>query len=267
VCPGLVSGFVLAAALACSSGEAPGKADVASPREAGAASPVEPEALGWEGENLLPNPGFEAGAEGWSIREQSEHWGEFRVVDDPVHSGAGAVHLRLHHGATLPPRRVKVYGVIHELSGVPFPETLGGFYRVERWEKSSERTALYLQAVVIVHVDPSDGSPKPELDEANYQLRYYLTGLDEAPFLLSNAKVAFVSKGQPTLGAWQRFEIPVRDDMERLWGVIPDGASRVSILFEARWDKMRRGESVYADVYYDDLFVGSRGDGGPGGTP
>ena len=35
----------------------------------------------WSGRNLVANPGFEAGREGWSIREESPYWGDFDVVE------------------------------------------------------------------------------------------------------------------------------------------------------------------------------------------
>jgi hypothetical protein len=208
------------------------------------------EGSAWPGENLLRNPGFEGGREGWSIRDQSLHWGDFRVVDAPVRSGRGAVHLRLHHGATLPPRPVKVYGVVQELEPGRVPETVGGYYRVERWDRvPADATDLYLQVVVIAWL--------PETEPlANLQIRYYLTGLDEPPFRLGNARVVFVERGAPRLGEWRRFELPLRDDFERLWEHVPARAERFSVLFEARWDNMPWGHAVYADVYYDDLFVG-----------
>lgn len=208
----------------------------------------------WAGRNLLANPGFEQGRAGWSIREQSPHWGDFRVVDQPVHTGRGAVHLALAHGETLPPRSVKVYGVVQELRPERLPETVGGFYRVERWEPGAEATDLYLQVVAIAWLGPPAGESTSR--PANRQLRYYLAGIAEPPFLLSNARVTFVSREAPVMGEWCRFELPLRADFERLWGELPEHVERLDVLFEARWDNMPVHSALRADVYYDDLFVG-----------
>jgi hypothetical protein len=225
-----------------------------------------PPAPSWPGPNLLANPGFEAGREGWSFRDQSPHWGDFRIVGRPTHSGLAAAHLRLHHTPALPPRRAKVYGVVQELRPGRFPETLGGFYRVDGWEKSVEGTDLYLQLVVIVWGDPTTAErmAKPGRAVSNYQLRYYLAGLEEPPFRLANARVAFVRRGPPPLGVWQRFEVPLRADFERLWGGVPQEFDHLSVLFEARWDNMPPRSGVRADVYYDDLYVGPGPVGGAG---
>lgn len=204
------------------------------------------------GPNLLANPGFEQGREGWSRREQSPHWGDFRIVDAPVRSGQAAAHLRLHHGATLPRRPVKVYGVVQQLTLDRLPERVGGYYRVERWDKSSDATDLYLQLVAIVWREAEAGETP-----TNQQIRYYLAGLDEPPFLLRNARVEFVAKGAPVLSGWQRFEVPLRADFQRLWEGDPEGPLKIDLLFEARWDNMPPASSVQADVFFDDLFVGS----------
>lgn len=211
-----------------------------------------PSGPSWPGENWLANPGFEQERSAWSYREQSPHWGDFRVVESPVHTGVRAVHLRLQHGSTLPRRPVKVYGVVQELAFNHLPDLLGGYYRVDRWERSASATDLYLQVVVIAWPAASAGAA-PE----NRQLRYYLAGLEQPPFLLSNAHIAFVSKGPPVLNRWQRFEISLRADFERLWGGAGEGYDKIEVLFEARWDNMPARSSVAADVYYDDLFVGN----------
>jgi len=212
----------------------------------------------WTGRNMLANPGFEQGRVGWSYRDQSPHWGDFRVVDSPVRSGQGAAQLRLHHGPTLPRRPVKVYGVVQQLTPERVPESVGGYYRVDHWDKSSEAIDLYIQLVAVVWLEAEAGEAP-----ANQQIRYYLAGLDEPPFLLRNARVEFVAKGAPVLGEWQRFEVPLRADFQRLWGGDPQGLSKIDLLFEARWDNMPPRSSVRADVYFDDLFAGEA----PGAPP
>jgi len=218
----------------------------------------------WSGSNLLVNPGFEEGRRGWRIREQSPHWGDFRVVEEPARSGRGAAHLRLHHAPTLPRRSVKVYGVVQELRLEALPEMVGGFYRVEHWDRGAERTDLYLQVVVVVWPPEEDSEPAKDAP-SNRQLRYYLAGIDEAPFQLTNARVQFVTRTDPVLGAWQRFELPVRADFERLWGGGPPRIGTIELLFEARWDNMPPHSGLRAEVYYDDLFAGPAAP--PSGAP
>ena len=91
---------------------------------------------------------------------------------------------------------------------------------------------------------------------SNYQIRFYLAGLVEPAFRLSNARLDFVTKGEPRQGEWVRFEIPVREKFQQLWGTIPANYEFIRILFEARWDNKQPGTAVSADVTYDDLFLG-----------
>jgi len=209
--------------------------------------------------NLLANPGFEAGREGWSYPTHSEFWKDFEIIDSGARTGRRVAYLRLEREGSSPPMRVEVHGVVQELRPEPFPERLGGWYRVQRWEKDSKRTALYLQVVVIVWDDPRIASivrsERPTGKLRNYQIRYYLAGLEEPPFQLLNARFEFVAKTPPELGVWTHFEVPLRADFERLWGVVPEGYGRLDIFFEARWDHMPEGTGVRADVYYDDLYL------------
>jgi hypothetical protein len=209
--------------------------------------------------NLLVNPGFEAGREGWSYPAYSKFWKDFEITRSGARTGRHAAYLRLERARRSPPRRVEVHGVRQELRHEPFPERLGGWYRVERWEKDSTRTALYLQVVVIVWDDPRIASivrPQEPTDKVrNYQVRYYLAGLAAPPFQLRNSRFEFVTRAPPKLGVWTHFEVPLRADFERLWGVVPKGYDWLDILFEARWDHMPRGTGVRADVYYDDLYL------------
>ena len=209
--------------------------------------------------NLLANPGFEAGREGWSYPTESRHWKDFEIVQSGARTGSHAVCLRLEREANRPPKPVEVHGVSQKLRPQPFPERLGGWYRVERWEKDSKQTALYLQVVVIVWGDPRIASivrsGRPIGNLRNYQVRYSLAGLEGPPFQLINARFEFVAKTPPKLGVWTHFEVPLRADFERLWGVVPGGYDRLDVLFEARWDHLPARSGVHAEVYYDDLYL------------
>lgn len=209
--------------------------------------------------NQLLNPGFEAGREGWSWREQSEHWSDFSIVSEPVRSGRGAARLSLRHAAGDPPRPSGVYGVVQELPPHAVPERVGGWYRVDRWQKSDPDTHLYLQLAAIVWGDPRTPeivSPqRPPRNLANYQLRYYLAGAERPAFRLLNGRVIHVSREQPEIGKWVHFEVKLREDLLRYWSVIPEGHDFIRLLFEARWDGLTPGQSVTADVTFDDLYA------------
>lgn len=210
--------------------------------------------------NLLANPGFESGADGWSYPETSPYWGPFAVVDAPVHAGRRAAHLELRSGPGSPPDGTRVFGVTQELRAGDVPDVVGGFYRVGSWEKGADVTHLYLQFVAIVWGDPATAAlvtpENPESGIRNYQIRYYLAGVNTPPFRLRNAKLEFVTREPPRLDEWVYFEIPLRSDFERLWGRVPEDFERIHLLFEARWDNKPTGSRIHADVYFDDLFAG-----------
>lgn len=210
--------------------------------------------------NLLKNPGFERGREGWGIMTGSANWSDFEIVTKPVRSGARAAYLPVH--AAPETRNVRVFGVLQELRSPEFPDTLSGWYRVADWDPGHPATSLYLQVVVIVWGDPRTdalvrgaqaGTGKPL---TNYQIRYYLSGIEEPPFRLQNARFKFLGKGKPTLGEWVYFETDLRKDFQELWKIIPAQYEFIRVLYEARWDNKPAGHAARTDVYYDDVFVG-----------
>lgn len=215
--------------------------------------------LGVGERNLLENPGFESGREGWSWREHSPHWSDFEIVDVPVRSGHGAAHLSLHHGPEDPPRSTGIFGVVQEIPPDVVPERVGGWYRVDRWEKSDPRIHLYLQFVAIVWGDPRTPeivNPKrPPRNLENYQLRYYLAGADRPAFQLLNGVVLLVSPELPEIGQWTHFEVSLKDDLLEYWQVVPEGHEYIRLLFEARWDRLPPGGSIAAEVTFDDLYA------------
>ena len=139
------------------------------------------------------------------------------------------------------------------------PEVVGGWYRVDRWEKSDPGASLYLQLVAIVWGDPRTPeivSPqRPPRRLRNYQLRYYLAGAERPAFRLLNGRVVFVSGEQPAPGEGTHFEVGLRGDLQRYWQVIPRDHDNITLLFEARWDDLEPGGSIAADVAFDDLYA------------
>jgi len=207
--------------------------------------------------NLLENPGFEEGREPWT-RMGGSVWGAFDVVDEPVRSGKAAARLAVRWESGKPGQPVKVFGVVQEPSPESFPETLSGWYRVGDWWSESPQTKLYVQVVVIVWDDPKTSELigiHGGTAVKNYQLRYYMAGIDRPPFLLANAKYKFVGRGLPKREQWVHFELPLRADFQELWGHVPSDFSSLRVLFEARWDAKPEGAGVRADVWYDDLVL------------
>lgn len=214
------------------------------------------------GANVLKNPGFESGRDGWSAMG-GQNWGAFDIVDAPVHGGLHSARLAV---AGLPdaPEKAKVYGVVQEVrrDELPgdFPDVVSGWYRVNEWNKPATGADMYLQVVVIIWGDPRAsaliGQPAGQKPITNYQIRFYLAGLVEPAFRLSNARLDFVTKGEPKQDEWVRFEIPVKEKFQQLWGTIPADYEFIRILFEARWDNKAAGTAVSADVTYDDLYFG-----------
>jgi len=187
-----------------------------------------------------------------------------------VRSGNNALYLELDSSRPGAGRSARVLGAVQELRPPRFPKAVTGWYRVERWEKTEApnhpRPAfVYLQVVVVVVGDPRASQlvypDQPDASIDNYQIRYYLAGASQPAFTLSNAKVQIVNESGPRLREWVRFELPIAEDFERLWGVTPENYDLVRVLFEARWDRKPPGTKVRAEVYYDDLRVMAQQDG------
>ncbi len=98
--------------------------------------------------------------------------------------------------------------------------------------------------------------PGPAQQVTNYQIRYFLAGVEAPPYNLTNARAKMISTDPPKMGEWIAFELSVRRDFKELWGVVPENYDFIRVFYEARWDHKERGAPVHAVVYYDDLFFG-----------
>lgn len=198
--------------------------------------------------NLLVNGGFEAGPDPW-ISLSTSAWGKpFSVSSRVAHSGAHSAQLELRApgGAS----GAKVFGVVQEITPDHFPEVISGYYYVGDWLKSTRKQ--YLQFVVIAF-----GATNLPGGYANHQIRYPLAGIDEEPFAIANARFLFLTRDEPPRGQWVHFERGVADDFRELWGAVPQDFEKLRILFEVRYDDKPVGAEGKADVYYDDLYLGS----------
>lgn len=214
--------------------------------------------------NQFRNPGFETGADGWGRIERPDSIG-FEVVSKPVHAGRGAAHLVAAWRPGDRRRPVAVQSVTQTISPPRFPDRIGGWYRVERWEHSSDRDPLQLQVIVAVIGDPrtreivqSNDPDHAEVDPAldNLQIRYQLAGPSEDPEDGSNVRNRVIERGPPTLGDWVHFDLPIKFDFEQLWGTQPANYRELRAMFIVRWDDKEESTALHAEVYYDDLFFG-----------
>lgn len=194
--------------------------------------------------NLFVNPGFEAGADPWfTLNEESG----FSVTNDAAHGGTSSALLAMDDGPEV--SGDKVYYLVQEISPEEFPEYIEGFYRVENWQRGTERQ--YLQFVVIALMPQNFPA-----EISNYQIRYILAGIESPPFSIGNAYFEFLTREDPAIGEWVHFSAPVRDDFQRLWNAVPEDFEKLRLLFEVRYDGKQSGNLSRADVYYDDLYIG-----------
>lgn len=235
--------LALAAMIAAScSGGGSGKTPGASP-VAGTGSGATPLPAG---QNLLVNGGFEDGPQPWITLAPEAG---FEITQEQAHSGSSSAVLRMHDPAEA--QGAKVYYLVQEIAPKEMPEVVRGYYRVENWRKGTVRQ--YLQFVIIAF-NPTNFPT----NTTNYQIRYPLAGIDSPPFDIGNAYFVFVTRKEPVVGEWVPFEVHPRADFQKYWGKVPEGFTKLRLLFEVRWDGKVAGDGApSADVYYDDLYVGN----------
>ena len=195
--------------------------------------------------NLFGNPNFENGRDPWYSLKQPD----FILSGDQAQSGGHSALLQMRD--TVDETGAKVYYLVQEIQPQDFPEVLSGYYRVQNWKRGTAKQ--YMQFVVIAF----DVKNLPE-NFPNHQIRYPLAGIDTQPFPIGNAKFVFISKDEPVQGEWVHFERNIKEDFQQLWGAAPQGFTKLRILFEVRYDDKVAGDGApEADVYYDDLYIGS----------
>ncbi len=241
--PLLAAAMLLTLVLAACGGED------APPVECGAAEPV---AARPADSNAFANPGFEDGTDPW-ISLDTAAWGTpFTDSDRQAQSGEQSALLELRSALG---GSARVFGVVQEISPNELPQTISGYYCVERWKKGTP--VQYLQFVVIVF-DAENIPPEFAGVANNYQIRYILAGVDSQPTFIANARYVMITEVEPVVGEWVYFERDVRQDFLDLWGDVPVGFSKLRVLFEVRWDERKAGDGPSsADVFYDDLYFGT----------
>jgi hypothetical protein len=198
--------------------------------------------------NLLLNPGFEEGPEPWITLSADSG---FEVTQELALTGLSSAVLSMAD----PPEAEgsKVYYLVQELTPTQFPDVMRGAFYITNWLKGTPKQ--YVQVVVIAF--GADNNPTPA---ENYQLRYILGGVNAAPLDIANAQYVFLTQGDPILGDWVTFEANIREDFQNFWNAVPENFENIRVLFEVRYDDKTAGDgAVEADVYWDDLYVGSSG--------
>ena len=196
--------------------------------------------------NVFGNPGFEDGRTYWYSLKPPD----YEVSQDYAHSGQSSAHLEMLPPAAGDTVKAKVYYLVQEVGPKEFPELISGYYRVENWTKGTQKQ--YLQFVVIIWAPTNYPTTY-----GNYQTRNLLAGINQEPFAILNAKFIFLTKEEPLTGEWVYFERNIKEDFEQLWGAVPEGFSKMRLLFEVRYDDRASTETnTRADVYYDDLYMG-----------
>ncbi len=202
--------------------------------------------------NLFGNGGFEEGTQYWF----SLTVGQVLQTSNIAHSGQASAHLQMRDTADA--TGAKVYYLVQEVSPADFPELISGYYRVDNWRRGTYKQYLQFAVIAFAPTDLSvdkQGAPLAT-PYPNYQMRYPLAGVPEEPFAIGNGIFKFLGRADPVQGQWVYFEANIKNDFQQLWGAVPQGYSKIRILFEVRYDDKTAGAPAEADVYYDDLYLG-----------
>ena len=228
----MLFGFVLLALMA---GAGCGLLDAPPPL----ATPSPPEG------NLLTNPGFEDGDQGWLAPQQSA-WTSFTVVDRTAHGGSRAMRLQLPGD---PSTASHTAGGVQALDTRVFPDFLSGFYRVDSWRPNTGKQ--YLQfAVRVVGGDLGDDAP-------SHELRFVIAGTERDAPATRDPHLFFISRGEPVISRWTYFSYPVGHAFESRFGKLPLRWDSIQVSLEVRYDGITADASFEAaDVYFDDLYMG-----------
>jgi len=210
-----------------------------------------------QSKNLFANGSFEEGERPWWFFTDREYWAGFSITDAYAVEGRHSAHLALR--ARPQDQGTKIWGLIQEVmppTNSPFkflrlPKRLSGYYRVENWQRATEKQ--YLQFVLILWGDPDPSIRR----EPNIQIRYLLAGVSAQPIEISNARFVVLGPQEPPQGEWVHFERDLHKDFLELWGHVPQRVEKMRVLFEVRYDGKQAGAGEgTADVYFDGLYLG-----------
>lgn len=197
-------------------------------------------------DNLVQNASFETGREPWFSLEQPT-WRPFDIGEGNGRTGDRSLSLTLNGEEA--DVNTRITGAVQRFTPAAFPEFVSGFYKVDEWTPNA--TFQYLQFVVLVRGgDFGDQFPL-------HEIRFPIAGIEREPFLISNARFVFLSRGQPEIGRWTYFGYPVKQAFQTAWGRVPESWESIEMFFEVRYDgKTVEQGSTSAAVLYDDLYAG-----------
>jgi hypothetical protein len=197
--------------------------------------------------NILSNAGFEDGSEPWQTRDRGD-WRPFAVSDALARTGANSLQLALNGEAGA--EGSQVVGAVQRLNGDAFPEFVAGFYYVDEWQ--SAETSPYIEFVVTIYGgNHPDGLPV-------HEARFIIAGASREPFTLLDGQFIFLSRNQPAKGEWTYFSYPILEAIRKRLVWDPAGWESLELSLEVRYDEKPAGEVIGAEVYFDDVYLGSQ---------
>ncbi len=197
--------------------------------------------------NLLTNPSFEKGRQGWEWRQKNPHWNNFELSPDQGLQSGKAALMPMRYQADKP--SPAVWGLVQKKSIRELPRELSFSYRVENWQRAVPRQ--YIQVVVMIH----DDKLVSRLQHNTMQLRYIVAGTAAPPYEnIVNARYVMAGTREPFQGRWIQFKADLPRDFKRVWGWAPKDFSALEIFFEVRYDDAVEGSvRPRADVYWDEI--------------
>jgi hypothetical protein len=195
--------------------------------------------------NLLANPGFEDGDQGWLAPQQAGST-PFSVSEDEAHEGSRSMRLQL---TGRPSASSGSAGGVQAVDTTVFPGFVSGFYRVDSWQPDSGQQ--YLQFAVRVLGSDLDGNVPA------HELRFVIGGNERDAPAPRDANAVFISRAAPVVGRWTYFAYPVGSALESRFGRVPLRWDGIQLSLEVRYDNSTADVPFEAaDVYFDDLFMG-----------
>jgi hypothetical protein len=207
-----------------------------------------PQAARAKGCNIVVNPGFEAGTDGWSWRNDGPFWHGFTPSSERAHSGKRSALTPLQPGPVV--SRAQIWGAVQPFKLSKLPRKLNLWFRVEDWSQAVAKQ--YVQVVVMLH----DARFHRLTTQAQMQLRYILTGLSETPYDPVNGRYLMAGPALPKQGKWIHFRADLVEDFIRAWGWYPENFQKMEIFLEARYDEpLPENSMVSGKVFWDDVEI------------
>ena len=216
------------------------------------------EPIAWDdASNLIQNASFESGDRPWYSLAAADkpQWINPKVSLDRAHSGEQSILFVMQDKPPIP-SGVRIWGVVQDFQVDAIPRRVGGWFRVERWNRGAINQ--YVQCIVsVTEPDPEQFPSVPE--GRSLELAFVLTGIEADPFELPFRKFVLAGPVEPTTDQWVPFEFDIHQAMKDTWGSVPTNFGSLQVIFEARFDAVQPINPVRGNVYFDDLYLGDGG--------